>query len=100
MPPLPIPSHPPHRESEDNDRFSTSALCHELLHPIALRIAPTAIYRSCNSLIGFGSTGRRGRSIVQGQGTDEEAARTIERCASMCGIDQRIKCCGRRTRLV
>src|SRR5258708_3606947 len=36
MPPPPIPSHPPHRESEDHDRFSTSALCHELLHPIAL----------------------------------------------------------------
>src|SRR6266478_5404539 len=36
MPPPPIPLHPPHRESEDHDRFSTSALCHELLHPIAL----------------------------------------------------------------
>ena len=28
---------PPQTESEDHDRFSTSALCHELLHPIALR---------------------------------------------------------------
>jgi hypothetical protein len=27
------------RESADTDRFSTSALCHELLHPIALNLA-------------------------------------------------------------
>src|SRR5215469_5972531 len=27
--------HPPQRESEDHDRFSTSADCHALLHPIA-----------------------------------------------------------------
>src|SRR6516164_8463914 len=30
MPPPPLPSHPPHRESEDHDRFSTSARCREL----------------------------------------------------------------------
>src|SRR5882757_9746835 len=28
------------RESEDSHRFSTSAVCHELLHPIAL-VVPT-----------------------------------------------------------
>ena len=27
-------------ESENHDRFSTSAVCHELLHPITLRIDP------------------------------------------------------------
>jgi hypothetical protein len=35
-PPQPLPSYPPNNELEDHDRFSTSALCHELLHPIAL----------------------------------------------------------------
>jgi len=30
----PPPSRPPQIESEDHDRFSTSAVCHELLHPI------------------------------------------------------------------
>jgi hypothetical protein len=30
------PSRPPQAESEDHDRFSTSPLCHALLHPIAL----------------------------------------------------------------
>jgi hypothetical protein len=32
----PPPSRPPQIESEDHDRFSTSADCHELLHPITL----------------------------------------------------------------
>src|ERR1700752_1560951 len=31
-----LPSRPPKTESEDHDRFSTSAVCHELLHPITL----------------------------------------------------------------
>src|SRR5215470_6701671 len=34
--PPPHPSRPPPVESEDHDRFSTSAVCHQLLHPITL----------------------------------------------------------------
>src|SRR5208337_5161472 len=34
--PPPPPSRPRQIESEDHDRFSTSVICHELLHPITL----------------------------------------------------------------
>src|SRR5208337_3356201 len=34
--PPPLPSRPRQIESEDHDRFSTSVVCHELLHPITL----------------------------------------------------------------
>src|SRR5208337_4009530 len=42
--PPPLPSRPRQIESEDHDRFSTSVVCHELLHPITLPVAMPLIF--------------------------------------------------------
>jgi hypothetical protein len=34
----------PYSNEEDHDRFSTSAICHELLRPITLMIGHIALY--------------------------------------------------------